>query len=93
MRKIAAVALLGLSLVACSQNDRSDKTDRGERRENVGRRAGGGNREARFERLDANNDGQLETNELRPRMQQRMTRLDTDGDGKISKDEFTSRDR
>jgi hypothetical protein len=93
MRKIVAASLLGLSLVACSQNDRSDRSDRGERRETAGRRAGGGNREARFERLDANNDGTLETNEMRPRMQQRLNRLDTDGDGKISKDEFTSRNR
>lgn len=90
MRKIIAASLLGLSLVACSQNDRND---RGERRENAGRRAGGANRDARFERLDINNDGYLETNEMRPRMQQRMNRLDTDGDGKISKDEFTNRGR
>lgn len=55
-----------------------------------GRRGGGrgGDPEAFFARLDGDENGIIEGEEIRGRMAERIEQIDTDADGKVSKEEF-----
>jgi Ca2+-binding EF-hand superfamily protein len=44
--------------------------------------------EARFNRLDTNNDGVLSKDEVRSSAERKFTRMDSDGDGVITQDEL-----
>ena len=77
-----AVAIVVLPAIAMADGDK-DKAEKGHKRPNV---------KAWFERLDADKDGQLTTNEMPQRLQERLgdslKKADTNGDQKLSLGEF-----
>lgn len=86
MRKVALIvsaAALALGGVAYAAPDmmRGGDMTRAEAQEKA---------EARFTKMDVNNDGQLNAEDRAERMNSRFDTLDTDGDGAISRTEFAA---
>jgi hypothetical protein len=76
----------------------TEKSERPGKRAADNRSKGPGNRkkpengepspEARFQRMDKNQDGQLSSDEIPERLKSRLDKIDANADGSVSREEF-----